>query len=400
MRRTSIVLVIALLTSLLASPPATADLTDLTTGDVDKATQNGVAILLPFSQTTDEGVDSITVRLRMTHPDVEDLDISLQSPTGRRWNLLNNLVQGGADLGSGSTDCSGTWLELQEGHDHISTASAPYTGTWSPYGTVDPAGTGDAVRSGGQWYLEIYDRGVSDGGTASTGTFHCGEMDLGTDTTDPVLTLEAPESHFVLGDQYVVEWDATDENDIRNTNIAHFGKRFDEEYNDLLSERSASTFRTRIPSSPGWSHCVYLMAIDRTGNASAPDTTCFGMPADDGQLQASGGFKRKFSNGAYGDDVSKAAKKGAALRFADGYFTNLALVATKCSGCGSVKVYVDGLVAATISLSSATTKKRRVIPIDFDPGDVVHVARTVDIVTTSDKPVLIEGLGVIDAYVT
>ncbi len=82
---------------------------------------------------------------------------------------------------------------------------------------------------------------------------------------------------------------------------------------------------------------------------------------------------------------------GVALEAVD----EIALVVTKCRGCGTLAVFWRNERIATVRLASTTTRKKRIIEVaDFaSPED--GVLRLV--VTTSGRPVRVEGLGVLRA---
>ena len=376
--------------------PAQAATVEVSTGDIDLPTQNGPYTSIPFYVSEGGGVSDIKVRLRMTHPAPEDLHVSLRTPSGRTFTLIDGLSAAAENLGAGPTDCTTTqWMEIDTTSDPVYSASPPYVGSYGAFSAVDLL-NGEAVRASGEWRLNILDRGTLGGG--DTGILHCAELELTTDTTNPTFAME-PYQPFILGDSHVVTWDANDENGIDHVRVQHFGKPFDMQNHMVLSEATeVSAAAMTLPNPPGWSQCLWMQAFDMTGNSSDPIETCFARPVDDTKLTATG-FKRKYSSGAYMDTVSKSQKKGAALRLADAYFTDLALVVTKCPGCGSVKVIMEGVSLGTYSLDANNVKKQHLIPIT--PPDQGRIARTVDIVVkTSDKPILIEGLGVLDTYIT
>jgi hypothetical protein len=70
----------------------------------------------------------------------------------------------------------------------------------------------------------------------------------------------------------------------------------------------------------------------------------------------------------------------------------IALVASRCSTCGTVKVYWNGVLRSTVSLKAATTQRRVVIELLSFAAPTKGTLSVV--VATTGKPVSIEGLAV------
>ena len=67
------------------------------------------------------------------------------------------------------------------------------------------------------------------------------------------------------------------------------------------------------------------------------------------------------------------------------------MVATKCSSCGSVKVYRNGFYRKTVSLTAATTARKQIVDL---MAFSFPATGTLTLVTTSNQPVLVEGLAI------
>ena len=150
---------------------------------------------------------------------------------------------------------------------------------------------------------------------------------------------------------------------------------------------SASAFATLTAGD--WTFTV--AGIDFAGNRDAsPAVNRFTVPVPSNKLGASKGWTRGTEIGYFFSGYSTTRKKGASLSAARAGTRAVALVATKCPGCGSVKVMYAGKVLKTVSLAASSTRKRQLIPIASWSG--AHGGK-VSVVTTSAKPVTIEGLG-------
>jgi subtilisin family serine protease len=146
-------------------------------------------------------------------------------------------------------------------------------------------------------------------------------------------------------------------------------------------------------ASPGSTYCFSTSvkdatAVPRPWGAEA----CTAVPLDDSSFRKRGLWKRKSGPGYYLGTFSVATKRGATLSLAGLEARRLALVATRCRGCGVVDVLLDGKRLKRINLASRSLHKLQVIQIASFPG--VRHGTVLLRVTSSGKPVRIEGLGV------
>lgn len=92
----------------------------------------------------------------------------------------------------------------------------------------------------------------------------------------------------------------------------------------------------------------------------------------------------------YAGTVTTTKKQGARLTAPKAAFRDVALIATRCNGCGTVGVYLGNTLLKKISLQSATTRRQSLITVaDW------AVARTGALsvrVISRGKPVHIDGL--------
>jgi len=143
---------------------------------------------------------------------------------------------------------------------------------------------------------------------------------------------------------------------------------------------------------PGETTCFKVKARDAKSNVSGfSGERCLVIPLDDVTLTRKS-FTTVVSTGTYGGSVSKATVAGAKLSSAPVTGKQLALIVTKCPTCGKVKVLWKGVSLGTFSLVAPTTKKRQVITIPASASVQTGVVSIV--VTTSGKPVSIDGLAV------
>lgn len=148
-----------------------------------------------------------------------------------------------------------------------------------------------------------------------------------------------------------------------------------------------------FPANPGNTYCFSVTVMDAAGNTSAGSPEkCSAMPLDDVSLTGRGWSRNSGQPGYYRGTYSGSTTRGATLTRPGVQARRLALVATKCPGCGVVDVKVGGTLLKRVNLNATTTKKRQMIALGTFPG---VVAGTITItVVTSGKPVFIDGLGV------
>jgi len=140
----------------------------------------------------------------------------------------------------------------------------------------------------------------------------------------------------------------------------------------------------------GTTYCYRVLARDKAGNTSGPSVQrCTARLVDDPALKHSTGWSKVSSPAYYGGSASRTKKLGATLSLGNVHGVRLALRATTCPTCGSVKVLLGTTLVKTVSLVSATTKPAKLITIPL-PQKMVG---TVKITTRSTKVVTIDGLG-------
>jgi hypothetical protein len=142
---------------------------------------------------------------------------------------------------------------------------------------------------------------------------------------------------------------------------------------------------------PGHTYCFRASATNGAGLTSGwSETRCTSLPRDDRDLTASDSWELKTGANYYLGTFLLSTKRGQTLT-EDVTAKRLSLVATRCPGCGTVKVFLDDELLKQISLANETLKKRRVLPI---ANFAEERAGTVTIkIISRAKPVQIDGLG-------
>jgi subtilisin-like proprotein convertase family protein len=123
-------------------------------------------------QVPDSGpVSFAAVGVRIAHPHVADLTLTLVSPGGREVVLSRHEGGSGADYGSGPKGCSGDLAWFDSGAlEAVSTQNAPFAGEQRP---EQPLTSLYGEDSRGRWSLRI-----GDGASTSAGTLLCWQLEL------------------------------------------------------------------------------------------------------------------------------------------------------------------------------------------------------------------------------
>ena len=122
-----------------------------------------------------------------------------------------------------------------------------------------------------------------------------------------------------------------------------------------------TTTLTRAQS-PGHTVCFSVRARDVAGNVSgwtAP--TCTSRPLDDRAFTTSSGWRRESARGFYLGTATTNVRAGARLAAGAIGARRIALIATTCRACGSVRVYLGGRLVGFVSLRANRTTRRAVV---------------------------------------
>ena len=144
---------------------------------------------------------------------------------------------------------------------------------------------------------------------------------------------------------------------------------------------------------PARTYCFRARSTDAGGDVGAWSTEqCRTTPVDDRSARVGTGWRRATASGSYLGTETVTARHGSRLTLAGGQGTSYALVATTCRACGSVTVSLGGRVVRRISLRSAGTVKRHVLPLATYRR--LHTQAVTVTVVSRDRPVRIDGVAV------
>lgn len=207
----------------------------------------------------------------------------------------------------------------------------------------------------------------------------------------PASTAVDPERQFQVAPGFAVTWSAPGgvSYDVR------FRRARPKDAFDPYVVWQAGTTATSagFRASPGSTYCFSTSARDAT-TVPRPwgAEACTALPVDDSSFRKHGSWRRRSGPGYYLGNFSVATRRGATLSLAGVEARRLALVATRCRGCGVVDVLLDGKRLKRINLASTALHKLQVIQVASFPG--VRHGTVLLRVASSGKPVRIEGFGI------
>jgi hypothetical protein len=214
------------------------------------------------------------------------------------------------------------------------------------------------------------------------------------DTTPPSTPSLSPLPHFKAATTIGLDWSASSDGE---SGIDHYDleQRIAPPGQPFGAWQDAGSFPNTshdINGEPGHTHCFRVSATNGADLTSDPsDPRCVALPLDDRDLTGTNGWELGTGSKHYLGTFKRSSLRGQRLS-EEIAAKRLALVATRCPGCGTVKVLLEGELLRKISLDRDTRMRRRVIPIATfsEPRSGTLTIR----ITSEGKPVVIDGLGV------
>jgi len=165
-------------------------------------------------------------------------------------------------------------------------------------------------------------------------------------------------------------------------------------FGSYVTWRTATTATSAtFPGSPGSTYCFSVRARDALGLVSAwTAATCTAIPLDDRSLTRSGRWTAGSGTAYYRSTYLRSSSSGAKLTRTGVVAKRIAIVATTCPTCGSVRVYWGSTLLRTISLRSATTVNKKLITVTTFTS--ARKGTLMIKVYSSGKKVLIDGVAI------
>jgi hypothetical protein len=209
------------------------------------------------------------------------------------------------------------------------------------------------------------------------------------DRIAPVPSMHALPA-FQTVTQINVSWSASDPSGIADYRLRLRSATSKTAFGSYTESDMGLATQTSINFPTDTSVCFSVRAEDGALNTGPfSPNKCTSTPIDDSALAAHT-FTRKAGSAYYNGTYSVSIAAGSSLTSAAITFKRLALLVTTCPSCGSVDIKWKGSVIYTVSLHSAITKHKVVVPIlTFGTAQT----GVVSIVTKSSSRVEIDGLG-------
>ena len=270
-----------------------------------------------------------------------------------------------------STQVNVSWTKAPENGLAITGNTIAWTDNGTPAGTLDVGAVTSAVV-GGLVEGHSYAFTVSSTNSLGTGPASAPSAPVVTsaDTVPPTVSTGALPV-YTLGSTVGLRYAGSDSGSgISSYDVRYRRAAFNGGFGALAYpagwQATTATLRL-LTSQPGYTYCFSARSRDAAGNVSPWSAErCTATALDDRSLAASTGWTRATSSAYYRSTLTSTRLTGRTLTRSSVQARRLYLVATTCSGCGTVGVYWNGVLQRTISLNATTTTYRRVITIkDF-----------------------------------
>ena len=316
----------------------------------------------------------------LTAPTNPTLSSSTHTPSAWSRNRTVMVQFTGAADPSGVDGFSYAWTEsATTTPDTVKEAEQSVTGAFSP-----------SLEDGASWHFHLRTRDNAGNWSAPV---HLGPFFI--DSTAPTQPIVARLPQFQLARTFDVDWSASDAAAGVATYDVSYEKSSYTAYSGTTVAWKTETGATNdsLTASPGFTYCFQSRARDAAGNLSAwSERACTAVPADNPAFRHGSGWSKKTEAGYFLGTYSLAKRRNATLTRGGAQGKEFALVATRCPGCGSVRVYWDVGLSRRVDLASSTVRKRQIIPIVA--FDYVRTVEIKVVVASSGRPVRIDGLGV------
>ena len=237
------------------------------------------------------------------------------------------------------------------------------------------------------WSVRARDRA---GNTSAWAAPRCTTVDV----TGPAVRLTAPTALATTSTAALVAYTGSDSAGVASYDVRYRRATF----NGSLGGYVAVANGTKVTSlginlAAGYQYCFSVRGRDRLGNVSAwTAERCVAKVLDDRSLTAgSSAWTRTGGSVFYGATVTTTRTSGVALTRPDVTARQVFVLATTCSSCGSIAVYVGSTKVGTLSLTSSSTRNKVMLSTTLfaQRSGPLKLAST-----TSGKPVYIDAFAV------
>ena len=271
----------------------------------------------------------------------------------------DTLVCWGDDEYDQSIPPAGSFTAVSTGEDH--SCAIRTDGTLVCWGdneyleSTPPDGTFKAVTAGEHHTCAI----------RTDDTFTCwGQNRSGQVTPHPTATVKALAT-WLSSQSMALTWTGSGLAAISSYDVRYRRAAWKGGFGSYVTWRTATTATSgTLTAWSGHTYCVSARARDADGMVSAwTPETCTAIPLDDRSLSRSSGWSAGTGSAYYRSTYLRSSTYGAKLTRTGVVAKRIALVATTCSTCGTVKVYWGSTLLKAVSLYSKTTVNKKLITV-------------------------------------
>jgi hypothetical protein len=142
----------------------------------------------------------------------------------------------------------------------------------------------------------------------------------------------------------------------------------------------------------GRTYCFSVQPRDVSGSWGFGIGRCTAVPLDDRELDASGPWARNFGPGFFAKTFSQSSSLGATLSKGGIRARQVMVLVETCPTCGSIQLFWNGQLVRSYNLFSPAV--HQLVYLKVVTFGSVHVGALTIRVSSSGKPVIIDGLGV------
>jgi hypothetical protein len=213
------------------------------------------------------------------------------------------------------------------------------------------------------------------------------------DATAPAARIVAPTFAATVAPSATVTYTATDASGVASYDVRYRAASSSGAFGNYVYPKTGTTGSSYVLAlTAGYEYCISARARDVFGNTSAwTAERCFSRPLDDRALSAGTGWIRGTAAGLYYSTSTSSTRYDASLTRSV-KMKRVYVLATRCSNCGVVSVYLGTRYLASINLYAATTQRQVLIGL---PAQTSAISGTLRIATRSTgKLVQIDGLAI------
>jgi hypothetical protein len=188
------------------------------------------------------------------------------------------------------------------------------------------------------------------------------------DRTPPMAWIDNPLHPYSLHSNLTATWEAIDNQagldsvDVRVAR-AHYNSDFNA-WTYPTNLQNTLLKRATLTTRPGNTYCFSLRARDRIGNLSHwSRPQCTATATDDRKFTASAGWTRVIGDAYYGGTAIRTSTRSTTLTSLGVQTRSIYLIATRCTRCGTVGVFWNGIRLGHVNLYATSTIERSVTHI-------------------------------------